>query len=651
MTLFSNFHGMKHFNHLFFPLLLLMLALPAQAQRLSIESFFEAVDDITASAQSTMRIDNNGVPCALVKVYLPVEGATFDGSNTVGSTAFHVNQYWVYLIEHSKKLFVNVPGYLPLEVSFADYDVPSLSSKTTYVLVLNTGGPVRVQQQYVQLQVTPKDALVELEGELLVVTDGVASKRVRLGNYKYRVTADGYHETEGTVSVYDSNAPTVLNVALNPAFGWLTIAEDASLVGARIYADNKVIGEGSLSNFRLQSGRHAISVIKEGFTPFSQTIMVGDGQNSVLNISLKKDAAEVSISVKENAEIWINEELKGSGFWSGQLASGEYIIESKLPGRQTMQKIVEVKPDGHQNIELDVPGYYYGSLDLNSFPVGASLSIDGQYIGQTPLVKNGLTAGDHQISLTKLDYKDYTQVVNVVADQITELSIDLIPEKEIQLPATNIQATQEELVIPEETDKLPVVEERQVISQKMSERNNHAVAMNTPNVYIDALFQMGSMMGFGAGIGGYYKRINSEADLVVGLSETAPIFWNGTSSATYSYTYKATYYGAKLGYLVPIGDRMGLTPQIGIGVTKINGSVDQKGTGVDPNIYKSYAVPMSLALRFNYAITRNLGISVCPEYSFAINKGGIYSSMANVDSTAKGFANGFNVKAGLVVSF
>lgn len=507
MTLFSNFHGMKHFNHLFFSLLLLMLALPAQAQKLSIESFFEAVDDITASAQSTMRMDNNGVPCALVKVYLPVEGATFDGSNTVGNTDFHVNQYWVYLIEHSKKLFVNVPGYLPLEVSFADYDVPSLSSKTTYVLVLNTGGPVRVQQQYVQLQVTPKDALVELEGELLVVTDGVASKRVRLGNYKYRVTADGYHEKEGTVSVYDSNAPTVLNVTLNPAFGWLTIAEDASLVGARIYADNKVIGEGSLSNFRLQSGRHAISVIKEGFTPFSQTIMVEDGQNSVLNISLKKDAAEVSISVKENAEIWINEELKGSGYWSGQLASGEYIIESKLPGRQTMQKIVEVKPDGHQNIELDVPGYYYGSLDLNSCPVGASLSIDGQYIGQTPLVKNGLTAGDHQISLTKLDYKDYTQVVNVVADQITELSIDLIPEKEIQLSATNIQATQEEIVIPEEPDKLPVVEERQVISQKMPERNNHTVAINNPNVYIDAFFQMGSMMGFGAGIGGYYKRI------------------------------------------------------------------------------------------------------------------------------------------------
>lgn len=639
---------MRNINHCFIILFSLLFAVSAKAQQLTVDSFFEAMGDITASAQSSLRLDNNGIPCALVKVYLPVEGAVFRG-NTVGKPDFQVNQYWVYMTEHSKILSIDLPGYLPLEVHFSDYTVSSLQSKTTYILTVNTGGPVRIQQQYLQIQVSPKEALVELDGELVVVRDGVASKRVRLGNYRYRVSADGYHDAEGSVSVFDPNAPTLHSVTLKPAFGWLSLSDESSLAGARVYADNKMIGEGIISNCQLPSGQHSIRIIKDGYKPFSQSISIEDGQTTILAVSLNKDAAGVSFTVKDNAEIWINEEQVGTGSWIGELAAGEYIVETRLPGRQTRQRVVEVTPESNQTIELDVPGYYYGSLDMNSFPVGASLSIDGQYVGLTPLVKNDITVGNHQIYLTKSEYKGYSQIVNIEADKITELSVDLVRDDKAQPMAS---ASQEDLVAPNPvaaTDAASATASSQS-GPMQSQPNKVKTTLNEPNIYFDAFYQLGSMSGIGAGIGAYFHRFNIEADFVSGLSESEPIYWDGNATS-YVYTYKANILGAKLGYLIPVGTRMGLTPQLGVGIAFVKGSVKQKGTGVDPNMYKTYGVPMDIALRLNYSITRSFGLTVCPAYSFAINKGSIYTALSNIDSKVKGFSSGFNIRAGFTVCF
>ncbi|MBQ0024025.1 MAG: hypothetical protein KBT29_12405, partial [Prevotellaceae bacterium] len=66
-------------------LILLACAIVAKAQKLTVESFVLASNDITASSQ--LRTDNNGDPCALIKVRLAASGASFDG-NIVGNTAY-----------------------------------------------------------------------------------------------------------------------------------------------------------------------------------------------------------------------------------------------------------------------------------------------------------------------------------------------------------------------------------------------------------------------------------------------------------------------------------------------------------------------------------------------------------------------------------
>ena len=129
-------------------ILLLFICTSLMAQEMSVKRFEEAVTDL--SARTKARQDLNGNDCALVKVQVAATGVTFDG-NVMGEVAFSKNEYWVYMPEGSKRLKVIHPNYLPLEVSFADYGIPSLHGRSTYVLTLLLGEvPQGTQQLKVQ---------------------------------------------------------------------------------------------------------------------------------------------------------------------------------------------------------------------------------------------------------------------------------------------------------------------------------------------------------------------------------------------------------------------------------------------------------------------------------------------------------------------
>ena len=104
------------------------------AQKLNVESFVVKTNDITARTQP--RQDINGNDCALIKVQLAASNAVFEG-NVIGSVAYNTSEYLVYMAQGSKKLTVKVKGYLPLEVSFQDYEIKLLAPKTVYLLTIS----------------------------------------------------------------------------------------------------------------------------------------------------------------------------------------------------------------------------------------------------------------------------------------------------------------------------------------------------------------------------------------------------------------------------------------------------------------------------------------------------------------------------------
>ena len=87
-------------NRFIVTIIILSLYATLGAQELSIKSFETNTRDI--ADRSNPRLDNNDVPCALVKVHLASADAIFEGS-VIGNVEYKTGEYWVYMPNNKHK--------------------------------------------------------------------------------------------------------------------------------------------------------------------------------------------------------------------------------------------------------------------------------------------------------------------------------------------------------------------------------------------------------------------------------------------------------------------------------------------------------------------------------------------------------------------
>ena len=217
------------------------------SQSISVASFKILESDLTANTAGTMEQDQNGETAALVKVVTTQTGFTFDGGSMgIVKTKQTPGEIWVYVPRGSKKITIK---HLQLGV-LRDYYYPiAIDPARTYEMVLTTGTVQTIikqtrTSQYVVFQLTPPNAIVELDGTLLQTIDGTATKMMKFGAYDYRVQAPNYFPEVGKVTINDPNKKTVVNVALKPNFAHINIKVDNS---AEIWINGEKKGTGTWS--------------------------------------------------------------------------------------------------------------------------------------------------------------------------------------------------------------------------------------------------------------------------------------------------------------------------------------------------------------------------------------------------------------------
>jgi len=67
-----------------------------------------------------------------------------------------------------------------------------------------------------------------------------------------------------------------------------------------------------------------------------------------------------------------------------------------------------------------------GSVDVDSRPRGARVSVDGRALGSTPLRVPELSAGDHRVLVELAGYRTVTSMVNIVSGESTRLTLTLV---------------------------------------------------------------------------------------------------------------------------------------------------------------------------------------------------------------------------------
>lgn len=233
---------MKRYLSIF---LFLSCTLLMQAQNIVVESFRLDESDLTANRAGTTVLDWSGQKCALIKVETTEQGFSFDvGSLAVRDTQQKNGEIWVYVPEGVKRITIS---HQQLGV-LRDYDLgQTLKRAKTYIMKLTTGEVhTTIRQartsQYVVFQLTPPNAVVELDGELLNTSEGTATKMMRFGTYGYRVNAPDYKPEVGKVTVNDPKNKHVVSVALKPNFAAVTLTVDGD---AEIWVNGERKGTGS----------------------------------------------------------------------------------------------------------------------------------------------------------------------------------------------------------------------------------------------------------------------------------------------------------------------------------------------------------------------------------------------------------------------
>lgn len=240
------------------------------AHSISVSSFKLLDTDLTANTAGTMEQDQNGETAALIKVVTTQTGFTFDGGSLgIVKTIQKPSEIWVYVPRGLKKITISHPQLGILR----DYylNIP-IEAARTYEMILVTGEvQTTIKQprisQYVVFQLSPADAVVELDGELLKTEGGVASKMMKFGTYNYRVQAPDYLLEAGSVTIDDPENKKIVNISLKPNFVQVNIEVEDN---AEIWVNGEKMGTGTWSG-NLGAGIYEIEAKKEGHRKTSTT--------------------------------------------------------------------------------------------------------------------------------------------------------------------------------------------------------------------------------------------------------------------------------------------------------------------------------------------------------------------------------------------
>ena len=290
--------------------LLFAVFISIDAQEMSVKSFEYLPKDLTA--RTSARNDRNGIPCAVIRVGIALQGVVFDG-NTIGAPVYNTGEYLVYMPGGSRQITIRHDSYLPLTVVFADYGIDKVESSNTYRLTVPTGTTPSPQRKgnFLIMNVTPTSSQVTIDDGVSTATESDGSFKIFLNNgtHSYSVEAgNAYSPVSGTVEMKGERI--TLPITLQSVKASLSVKATTS--GSKIYVNEDYKGidqwQGSLS-----PGTYLVEAKKDGYRPYSTTVSLAKQQSESLTIpALQASYGTLLVDYKPiDAEVYLDNNLLG----------------------------------------------------------------------------------------------------------------------------------------------------------------------------------------------------------------------------------------------------------------------------------------------------------------------------------------------------
>jgi len=180
---------------------------------------------------------------------------------------------------------------------------------------------------------------------------------------------------------------------------------DANVVGAEIRVDYEVVGETPLTRY-MEPGTYSVRVAAPGYNPYVQRVTIYSGKRTDLSAALMSGGSTVEFVVEPGgANIEINGEDTGfrTPIRIPNMPSGTYYWKVTKPGYEPIEGNFSLRQGGNEVVVGELESSQ-GRFSIASRPEGATVYLDGEMVGVTPVDLTGIQPGTHQVGLVHPDY-------------------------------------------------------------------------------------------------------------------------------------------------------------------------------------------------------------------------------------------------------
>lgn len=254
------------------------------------------------------------------------------------------------------------------------------------------------------------------------------------GRYLVEVSKEGFETWREWVDAQAAEKRHVVVSLVRAASGLGSLLVSSNIMGAEVFVDGKRVDTAPALLEKLTPGKRTVEVRAPGYLIRQQEVDVEAGKTTKVTIELQLDpkaaaAASGTLQVLANhkgVEVVVDGQARGLAPLKVEgLAEGTHVVEGRKQGFTSVEQTVAVKKGELTTVKLSlkevVPVPRSGGLRVISPALGATVFIDGQLAGKTPLLRHQLDPGPHFVTVRAPGYEEYVQAVEVRAGQIVEV--------------------------------------------------------------------------------------------------------------------------------------------------------------------------------------------------------------------------------------
>ncbi len=465
----------------------------------------------------------------------------------------------------------------------------------------------------------------------------------------------------------------ITTVKKTPTTQYLTIK--VTPPNATIYIDGELQALNSEGEFYklVTIGRHTYRVEAIGYKSQAGSLNVTSEKGEPYVVNLKSTLATLTLLCgDEEADIVLNGETKGKGSWTGQVTAGMYIAEARRANHTSSSEEIKVEELEEKKVTLNAPTPIYGSLRVETVPMGATVYVDGKEYGKTPCFIDEsakLIIGEHELKVSKEDYDIYSTTIKLEEEKETTIS-DLQLTQSFSgtiksSPIARLFIDGKDMGLTPYSDTFHSGDYRLKLEQKgfdtfdeivhlsASEPNPvfklHRKWFSKSSFYFGAETHLVKAFSIDGIIGGYWKGLNAEIRYGYPLQASEKAYYNRLYDDGSVGEYKTMKIlssgrlGGMLGYGFLLGKRFRLTPSVGIQYTTING-IPSDTSIPDQNTFVMSGI---CALKMEFAVLPSVSLLVTPEYDIPFGKDDFTNTFEGVCPSMSFWYGGFHINAGV----